>query len=200
MYGENALPAFGREYQHFDLAALDEGDHLVPVATGVDIGVLRELDSGTIQRLALQRATQLFFESLCLRGILNHELEPAGRKQDEDDNQRHTGEAGGSVTERVMARIMVFSVPGTWLEPSLLLFLQIAPVSRSSVFGPCLYPSSLCRAWYISSPVSPSSGRRAKPSMAAPAKSALPIRFRYAAVRSLGLADQPHKTRSRPIT
>jgi hypothetical protein len=43
--GEQALFTFRREYEQFDLPALNEVDHLVLIATGVDVGVSRNLDA-----------------------------------------------------------------------------------------------------------------------------------------------------------
>ena len=39
MDGKETLFTFGREQQQFDLAALDEVDHLVLIAAGVNVGV-----------------------------------------------------------------------------------------------------------------------------------------------------------------
>jgi len=76
MDGQQALLAFGGEHEQFDLPALDEVDHLVLIATGVDVGVSRNLDGARIHRLALQRIEQLLFELICLRSLSNHDRVP----------------------------------------------------------------------------------------------------------------------------
>ena len=53
MDGQEALFAIGGEHQQFDLAALDEIDHLVLIAAGVDVVMSGDLDRATIEGLAL---------------------------------------------------------------------------------------------------------------------------------------------------
>jgi hypothetical protein len=71
--GKEALLAFGREHEQFDLAALDEVDHLILIATRVDVSVSGNLNGTGIHSLTLQRITQLLFEPVCLRSLLNHD-------------------------------------------------------------------------------------------------------------------------------
>jgi hypothetical protein len=52
---QDALFTFGGEHKQFDLPALNDVDHLVLIATGVYVGVSRNLDGAGIQGLALQR-------------------------------------------------------------------------------------------------------------------------------------------------
>ena len=66
MNGQQALFAFGREHEQFDLAAFNKTDHLVVIATSADVGVSGNLDGAEIHGLALQRITQLLFKLLAL--------------------------------------------------------------------------------------------------------------------------------------
>jgi len=68
---KEALLAFGGDHEQFDLATLDEIDHLVPIAAGVDARMSGNLDGARIYRLALQRIAQLLFELVGLRSLLN---------------------------------------------------------------------------------------------------------------------------------
>lgn len=71
--GEQALLAFGREHQQFDLPGLDEVDRFIPVSAGVDVGVFRNSDGAGIERVAPQRIPHLLFEPIRPRSLLNHE-------------------------------------------------------------------------------------------------------------------------------
>ena len=72
MNRQQTLPALGRVREQFDLAALDEVNHLVVIAAGVDVGMARNFDRTRIQRLALQRLAQLLFEQVCLLSLCTH--------------------------------------------------------------------------------------------------------------------------------
>src|SRR6185503_7575308 len=69
---QQALFAFRGQHQQLDLTAFDEIDRIVMIASGVDVGMARNLDCATIERLALQRTAQLTLELVCLWGLLNH--------------------------------------------------------------------------------------------------------------------------------
>jgi hypothetical protein len=51
---EEAFFTFGREQKQFDLAALDEVDHLILIAAGINIRVPGDLDGMRVRRLLLQ--------------------------------------------------------------------------------------------------------------------------------------------------
>jgi hypothetical protein len=72
MDGKEAFLTFGGEHEQFDLAALDEVDHLVLIAAGIDVSEPRNLDGVRIYGLPLQRIAQLLFELVGLGGLLNH--------------------------------------------------------------------------------------------------------------------------------
>jgi hypothetical protein len=72
MDGQQALFTFGREQKQFDLAGLNEIDHLVLVAAGVNIRVPRDRHSARVQRLVLQRIAHLLFEPFRFGSLLNH--------------------------------------------------------------------------------------------------------------------------------
>ena len=52
MDGQEALSAVGGKHQQFDLTALDEIDHIVLIAAGVDVRVSSDLDRARIYGLA----------------------------------------------------------------------------------------------------------------------------------------------------
>ena len=72
MDGQQTFFTFGREQKQFDLAGLDEIDHLVLVAAGVNIRVPRERHRTRAQRLVLQRIAHLLFKAFCFGSLLNH--------------------------------------------------------------------------------------------------------------------------------
>ena len=73
MDGEKALFTFRREHEQFDLAALNEVDHLVLIATGVDVGVSRNLDGheNLTSRAAMNHAIARL-NPVCSSSLLNH--------------------------------------------------------------------------------------------------------------------------------
>jgi hypothetical protein len=73
MDGQETLFTFGREQKQFDLPALNKVDHLVLIATGVNIRVPRDRHSARVQRLVPQRIAHLLFEPVCLKSLLIHD-------------------------------------------------------------------------------------------------------------------------------
>ena len=76
MDGQQTFFTFGREQKQFDLAGLDEIDHLVLVAAGVNIRVPRDRHGARVQRLVLQRIAHLLFKAFRFGSLLNHRFTP----------------------------------------------------------------------------------------------------------------------------
>ena len=72
MDGKEALLAVGGEHEQFDLAGLNEIDHPVLVAAGVNICVARDRHSTRFQCLVPQRIAHLLFEPFRFGSLLNH--------------------------------------------------------------------------------------------------------------------------------
>jgi len=70
--GQETFFTFGREQKQLDLAALNEIDHLVLVAAGINIRVPRERHSARVQCLVLQRIAHLLIEAFRFESLLNH--------------------------------------------------------------------------------------------------------------------------------
>ena len=62
MEGQQTLSALGRVHGQFDLPAFDEA-RLILITGSVNIGVSGKLEAARNHRLALQRITQLLFDS-----------------------------------------------------------------------------------------------------------------------------------------
>jgi hypothetical protein len=76
MEGQQTLSALGRVHEQFDLPAFDEVDRLILITGSVNIGVSGNLEAARNHRLALQRITQLLFEFVGLRSLLNRHRVP----------------------------------------------------------------------------------------------------------------------------
>src|SRR4029077_14406918 len=85
------------QHEQFDLPAFDEIDHFVLIATGVDISVSRNLDGASVKGLALQGITQLLFEQVCLRSLLNQNRASL-EAHDDDNNDGRFPQGAGSVS------------------------------------------------------------------------------------------------------
>jgi hypothetical protein len=70
---KQALFTLGREQKQFDLAALNEIDHPVLVAAGVNIRVARDRHSARVQGLVPQRIAHLLFKPFRFGSLLNHD-------------------------------------------------------------------------------------------------------------------------------